>query len=606
MATVAAIAIALACAAGFGLLLYMLVFRPLLRSEPLAKAGAAVGLMIALQGIAVLNFGTTTVTSPPILPSASATVAGIPVPSDRFYLAGLAVVLASLLSALYRFTRFGVATRASAEDPRAAALVGISPGRVAAQNWMIATVLAGLAGILLVPIVNLDNGSYTLMVVAALGAVLLARLRSFAVVVAAALVIGMLQSELLYLQTIWTWLPQDGIQEGVPFVLIVVAMVALGRRPPSRGELAAVRSSSLGRPARPLRSAMLALAAGCAGLLLLQGYLRAGMITSLVALPVCLSLVVLTGYCGQISMAQMAFAGIGGFTLSHLSLGLGIPFPFSLLLSALIAVPVGWLVGLPAARIRGINLAVITLALAVVADALLFANQSYAGGIYGRSVSGPHLLGIDLGIFGDHPGEYPRVAFGVLVLAIDVLLGLLVAGVRLSALGRRLIAVRSNERAASAAGINVARAKLTAFGLSAFIAALGGGLLAYQQHVIAAGEFGVFVSLTFLAIAYVGGVGRISGAVIAALLMAPASLGAGLIDKVVSFDRYQLVVAGLLLVVSVIQLPDGLAGKLEPLRDLRAVRWWLGAPTATRPGYAGLRDSKHELPDPLTILEQHP
>jgi ABC-type branched-subunit amino acid transport system permease subunit len=578
-ATVPAMAISLAYAAIFGLLLYLIIFRPLLAAEALAKVCAAVGLMIALQGIAVLNFGTNTVTTPPILPTATVTVAGIPVPSDRFYLTGIAIVLACGLGALYRFTRFGIATRAGAENQRAAALLAISPNRIAAQNWIIATVLAGLAGILLVPIVNLDPGSYTLLIVPALGAALAARFRSFGVAVAVGLVIGMLQSELLYLQTIWTWLPQSNIQEAVPFILVIVAMAVFGRGFVARGEPRPNRSSALGRPTRPLRVALLALAVGVLALELLHGYLRAGMITSLVSLPVCLSLVVLTGYCGQISMAQVTFAGIGGFTLSHVSQGLGIPFPWSLLLAALIVVPVGLFVGLPAVRVRGINLAVITLAMAVVADALVFQSNWFAGGIFGRSVPAPHLFGLNLGIAGSSPAAYPRATFGVFVLVVDVLLCLLVAWLRMSSPGRKLIAVRSNERAASAAGINVARTKLAAFSLSAFIAAIGGGLLAYQQGVIAAGGFGVFLSLTFLAIAYVGGIGRISGAIAAAVLLAPASLGAAVLDKIVNYDHYQVVVAGVLLMISVITLPNGLASTWGGVFRLAPMRWYMDAPT---------------------------
>jgi ABC-type branched-subunit amino acid transport system permease subunit len=577
-ATLPAMAVALVYAAILGLLLHVIIFRPLLQAEPLAKVGAAVGLTLALQGIAVLNFGTDTVTTPPILPSSTVTVAGIAVPVDRFYLAGIAIVLAFALGALYRFTRFGLATRAGAENPRAAALLAISPNRVAAQNWILASVLAGLAGILLVPIVSLNPASYTLLIVPALGAALLARFRSFGIAAATGLAIGMLQSELLYLQTIWSWLPKTDIQQAVPFLLVIVAMVVFGRGLVSRGEPRPARSSALGRPTRPLRVSVVALAVGVVAVELLDSYLRVGLMRSLAVLPICLSLVVLTGYCGQISMAQMTFAGIGGFTLSHLALDLGIPFPWSLLLAALVVVPAGLLFGLPAVRIRGINLAVITLAMAVVADALLFTIDSFAGGVFGRSVPAPHLFGLNLGIAGSSPAAYPRATFGIFLLVVDVLLGLLVAWVRLSSLGRRLVAVRSNERAASAAGINVARAKLTAFALSAFIAALGGGLLAYQQGVIAAGGFTVFLSLTFLAIAYVGGVGRISGAVVAALLLAPASLGAALLDKIVTYDRYQIVVAGVLLMISVVTLPNGLASTWSPVFRLAPFRWFMDAP----------------------------
>ena len=158
-----------------------------------------------------------------------------------------------------------------------------------------------------------------------------------------------------------------------------------------------------------------------------------------------------------------------------------------MLLAALIAVPLGVLIGLPALRLRGVNLAVVTLAAAFAIDALLFNDESFSGGLRGRDIPSPTIFGLDLGIAkGD---AYPRVIFGVFVLVVVCLVGLLVARLRNAPAGRMFIAVRSNERAASAVGINVARTKLLAFGLSAFIAGLGGGLFAYQQQTISPPSF---------------------------------------------------------------------------------------------------------------------
>ena len=110
---------------------------------------------------------------------------------------------------------------------------------------------------------------------------------------------------------------------------------------------------------------------------------------SLVTMCLCLSLVVLTGYVGQVSLAQMSFAGIGAFMLSHVADDLGLPFPFSLFLSALAVVPVGVLIGLPALRVRGVNLAVVTLAAAAAMDALVFSNWAFTGGLGGRDIALP-------------------------------------------------------------------------------------------------------------------------------------------------------------------------------------------------------------------------
>lgn len=566
VATVPALLTSLAYAAVFGLVVYLALFRALRNAHPLARVGASIGLMLALQAVAVLNFGTETRSTAPILPSGGVSLGGVQVPVDRLWLAAITLVLAAALAAGYRFSRFGLATRAAAENEKGAALVGLSANRIAMQNWVLATTLAGLAGILIVPIATLDPGSYTLFIIPALGVALIGRFESFLVVALGGLLLGMLQSETTKLQQVWDWLPQEGFKDALPFLVILVILVVLGRGLPARGLLAETRSPSVGRPSHPLRTSAACFAAGLFVLLVLQGSERAAFTTSLIAVCVCLSLVVLTGYTGQVSLAQMSFAGVGGFGVSHLADGAGIPFPVSMLLAGLVAVPVGVLIGIPALRIRGVSLAVVTLAAAAAMDAVLFSNEWFSGGFAGRRVPDPTFLGIDLAINGDTSGEYPRAAFGVMVLLVVVVLGYLVARLRNARAGRMFLAVRSNERAAASVGIDVTRAKLLAFGLSAFIAAIGGALLAYQQSTLSPGSFSVFASLNFLAIAYVAGIGRIAGAVLAGFLLAPAGLALTLGDRIVDVGAYQLLIAGCGLMLMSVLHPDGLASTGGALR----------------------------------------
>jgi ABC-type branched-subunit amino acid transport system permease subunit len=280
---------------------------------------------------------------------------------------------------------------------------------------------------------------------------------------------------------------------------------------------------------------------------------------------------VLTGYVGQVSLAQMSFAGVSAFELSHLASGVGVPFPFGLLLAALLAVPLGVLIGLPALRLRGVNLAVVTLAAAFAIDALVFRSEGFSGGLRGRDIPPPKLFGIDLGVAGGTSSA--RIAFGVFLLVVVCLVGLLVARLRNAPAGRMFIAVRSNERAAASVGIDVARTKLLAFGLSAFIAGLGGGLFAYQQQTVSSPSFGVFTSLALLAITYVAGVGRISGAVVAGLLLSSTGLMVTALDQAFHIGKYQAVVAGVLLMVTAIKQPDGIAA--SPPRPLVKLGEWL-------------------------------
>ena len=191
---------------------------------------------------------------------------------------------------------------------------------------------------------------------------------------------------------------------------------------------------------------------------MLHGSLRAAFISSLVSICLALSLVVLTGYVGQVSLAQMSFAGLSAFELSHLGRrARASRSRSSLLLAALIAVPLGLLIGLPALRLRGVNLAVVTLAAAFAIDALVFNDEGFSGGLRGRDVPSPTLFGLDLGIAkGD---AYPRVIFGVFVLVVVCLVGLLVARLRNAPAGRMFIAVRSNERAAARGRASTSRAR---------------------------------------------------------------------------------------------------------------------------------------------------
>ncbi|HEY7075377.1 MAG TPA: ABC transporter permease [Solirubrobacteraceae bacterium] len=574
-----AILVSLVYAAILGLIMYWLIYRPLRNATALTRVCASVGTMLALQAIAVLNYGTTAKSTPTILPSSPIVIAGITVPSDRLWFAAIVIVLAALLALVYKRTRFGLATRASAENERGAALVGLSANRIGAGNWVIATVLAGMAGILIAPVSTVDPTSYTLFIVPALGVALVARFNSFAVAAAAGLALGMLQSEITKLLSVWDWLPQQGLPEALPFILIMVAMTLLSRGVGARGVVGELRNPSLGRPSRPYATTAICFVAGLIVLFVLHGSLLAAFMASLVSIVLSLSLVVLTGYVGQVSLAQMSFAGLSAFELSHLAGGVGIPFPWSPLLASLLAVPLGILIGLPALRLRGVNLAVVTLAAAFAIDALLFNDESFSGGLKGSNIPSPTIFGLDIGIAkGD---AYPRVIFGVFLLIVVCLVGLLVARLRNAPAGRMFIAVRSNERAAAAVGINVARTKLLAFGLSAFIAGLGGCLFAYQQQTISPPSFAVFTSLGLLAITYVASVGRIAGAVFAGVMMSSTGLFVSALDKQFGIGKYQLVVAGVLLTLTAIKQPDGIAASPPP--PLVKLGAWLSARLSWKP-----------------------
>ncbi|MCU1642926.1 MAG: transporter [Nocardia sp.] len=557
---VPAIIIALVIAAAFGALLYGLVFRPLRNSSLIARAVASIGVMLVLQAVLAQRIGTNPISVSPIFSADTISIGGSRIPTDRLILAGIVVAIAALLSLGYRFTRFGLATRAAAESEKGALVIGLSPDRIAFGNWALSTAVAGASGILIAPIVPLVPIAYTLFIVPAMAAAFVGNLGSMFITVLAGLVIGALQSDATHLETTVSWFPKSGVAEAIPLLLILVFLLLRGRPLPSRGT---VVQPSLGRSPRPRRllsTSAVGLIAGVILVVATTGNYRSAIIVSFIVAIIALSQVVVTGFAGQVSLAQLTLAGVSAFTLSRLTENLGVPFPIAPLLSALAAAIVGVVVGLPALRVRGLPLMVVTLSLAVFLEAFWFTNNSLNGGITGAPVRAPRLFGVDLGIGAGQ--DYPRIQFGILCLVVLVLVGLGVARLRVSRYGAAMLAVRANERSAAAAGVDVALTKLAAFAIGAFIAGLGGALLAYQQSIATAPTYTVFAGIGLFTMVYVAGVTSVSGGVLA------GALGAGgivfmLMDRLLHLGDFYATISGVLLIVTIIKYPEGIVGQVH-------------------------------------------
>ncbi|HEX6393846.1 MAG TPA: branched-chain amino acid ABC transporter permease/ATP-binding protein [Acidimicrobiales bacterium] len=560
--------LALGAAALLGLLLYVLIFRPLRTAPAMARAVASIGVMVILTSLMTQRVGVNPVTVGPILPTRIWTVGGVRLSSDRVWFAAVILAFAAALAAAYRFTPFGLRTRAAADNERGAYLSGIHPDRLAAVNWMISAVVAGISGILIAPIVPLAPLSYTLFIVPALAAAILGGFQRLLPAVCAGLAIGMLQSEVTYLHSRHSWLPSSGLPELVPLALILAVLVVRARPLPARGALI---QRSLGRAPRPRRitlSAVMWAVAGAGVLAALHGSWRAALVTSLVFSVISLSLVVVTGYAGQISLAQLTLAGVAGFLLGPLTTSWHVPFPIAPLMAALAAAGIGVIVGLPALRVRGLPLAVVTLSLAVAVEALWFHNTDLVPA-NGKDIAGPTLLGLDLRA---HVGtDFPRLSFSLIVLGTLVVVAVGVAKLRTSSLGSEMLAVRANERSAAGSGINVVRVKILAFGISAFVAGLGGALLAYEQSNVTFDSFTVFVGIALFAVAYLAGITSVAGGVLAGLLVSN-----GLIDTAIqrwlSLGNWYTTLTSVLLVFTVIRNPEGIVGPVHSLLDRWAPR----------------------------------
>jgi ABC-type branched-subunit amino acid transport system ATPase component/ABC-type branched-subunit amino acid transport system permease subunit len=540
--------ISLAVAGLLGALLYALVFRPLRAAPAAAKAVASVGVMIVLQALLATQLGSSAVTVAPIFPAHTYQMLGSRVPGDRLWSAAIIIALSIALGLWFRLSRFGLATRAAAESEKGAFVTGLSPQRIALVNWALSTVIAGVGGVLVAPIVPLTPDSYSLFIVAALAAALVGNFTRIGVTVAAAVVIGMLQSEATYLQT-KSWMPSSGLTDLVPLLVILIFLVLRGQELPSRG---AIIQKTLGRAPRPrgyVVPGAVIVVLGLGSLAVTHGSMRAAVITTLVMAVIALSQVVVTGFTGQISFAQLTLAGVGAFSLTRIQQQLHVPFPFAPLLAAVVAMAIGVIVGLPALRIRGLPVAVTTLALAAALQDLWFDNPDYNGGFAGAPVSDPKIFGLDLGVGAGH--SYPHLGFGILCLIVLLLAAGGVALVRRSRLGAAMLAVRANERSAAASGVSVAQVKLIAFAIGGFLAGLGGAMLAYQQTSADYSSYTAVGSVTFFATVYIAGITSVSGGINAGVIAA-GGIAYTLVNNGVPLWIYVLLVG--LLLVGIVQL----------------------------------------------------
>ncbi|MFW0787773.1 ABC transporter permease [Gordonia sp. CPCC 206044] len=560
-----AIALGVASAIVWALLAHLLIFRPLRRAPVLAQVVASVGLMLFIQALVQLRFDTEGLLALATLPDSTVEFAGAVINVSDLILAGIAIAIAAILWAYFRLTRLGVATRAGAEDELAARLVGYSPDRLAAVVWVLTGAATGLIVILAAFTIGLNVTSYTFYVIPALAVALLGRLTSFGIACGAGLLLGSFQAVITWLTTKdwWPEWAQAGLGDAVPFVVIVVALFLMGGRIPSRGALGEVKMPAVRIPRiRPLPTIGV-IAVVLVAIVTTSGTWRFGIVTSVILALIALSLVLLTGYLGQISLASMAFAGAAGFALSKLTENWHVPFPFSIVIAALISTALGVLVGIPALRIRGAQLAVVTLAAAIAIQGFVFNNPEITA-YEGNMIVDPSLFGIDLGV--RDGTNLVTLRFAVMVLIVVTIATLVVMRFMAGSTGRAFLAVRSNERAAASVGINVAATKLFGFALSAFLAGVGGCLIGYSRGQLSAGSFTVMIGLVLLAMTYVGGITSVWGAFIAGVI-GPLGVGYVFLNQTLDLgEYYDLIAAGGLLLMAVMN-PVGLSGALAELAE---------------------------------------
>lgn len=574
-----AVALSLILAAALALLLYVLVFRPLRQAPALAKIAASVGVMIALQAALVIRFGFRNRQIEPVVPDEPVTWLGVSLGADRYILLGLVIAMTAALSLLFARTKFGLATRAAAESERSAILLGVSPTRIAAVNWVIAAVLGGLMGIVASAITGLTPSLLTLVIIPALAVALLAGFRSFVVAAAFGVVLGMTQSTILLAEVRLEWFPKVGLGTALPFVVIAAVMLITGRALPERGTvnsgaLPQAYAPVMNRP-RVLVQALFVIAV--LGLAVFAPFeVRGALNNSMIGTVLALSVVVVTGFVGQISLAQMCLAGLGAFAVATFGTDLGLGLLVTLPAAIGVGLLAGLLFGLPSLRTRGASLAILTLAAGVALQQLVLTQNNWLGSSGTRQAPVPEIGPLEMGTqspFFLGTTTIPSPAFGLMLAVITIAAAYFVMRLRRTTLGAQMLSVRVNERAAAAAGVNVSAVKLAGFAVAAGLAGLGGALIAYNLGSFSAQPFDVVSSLVLLAVVYLGGVSTVGGAVWAGTLVS-----GGLFFLVQSqfYDAgpYTGYVAGIGLILTAVMYPQGIDGatRMTVLRLLTRVR----------------------------------
>lgn len=585
-----ALAAAVAASAVVGGVIYVVAMRPLQESSPVVRIIATVGLLALLQQAVIVLFGTDLRKVPNYLPAGVwEPVDGAAVGYDRLVLLAVAAALSVTLAVWMRRSRFGAITSAVADNRLAAASLGHSPHRIAAWNWVLGSAMAGLAGALIVPISGLGVQNLTWLVVPAFAAALLGRFSSFIATFAGALVLGIGQS----LLTRYVSTPGGG--DAFVFLVIVAVIVVRGAAIPGRDEVTAL----LPRVGRSGFRPVLVIPAVAAVILpLLVGDQTADAVTTMAVFAiVSLSLVVLTGLAGQISLGQMAIAGVGGWAAARASNLWGWPFPVVMALGICAAVGSSLLFAVSSLRSRGITLAIATLGLALAVQAVIFSNPDLVGGFGGTRVDPLHLFGLDLRA-SMHPQRYATFVMVVFVVVAFALLNL-----RAGRVGRRMLAIRSNERAAASLGISVSNVKVGAFALAAAVAGTGGILMAFRFDTVVYTQFDTFGSLNAVTFTVIGGIGYIGGALIAALFV-PGGLFSLVTKNIGDLDRYLIMASGFVVVLTLIQHPNGVADTIARLAERLRVRTRSKEPATPkhsgRPKRSAL-DSRTSDPRPRTL-----
>ena len=525
------------------------------------------GWLLVLTGLVGRLYGTQVATNDPVqlVSDAQAFNLGgvLGYSYQQLLLLGIAAALAAGIALFFRVTALGTATRAVSEAPDAARLLGIAVDRVNLVAWGLGGAVSGLAGVLVAPLLGgLNTTALIILTVQALAAALVGRLSSLPLTLAGGIALGVLQPVVHRALSQFSGI--KGTDELTAFVVVLASLLLIrrgGRKDVVSGGLVPV-------PIRRLPQGLVALAAfaGITGAALVlpvvlgdKGNLSRYNLTQIAVWGTAtLSLVLLVGVVGQVSVCQAVFMGCGAYG-TGIALHHGVPFVLALLLGAALAAAVAGLVGLPAIRLEPLELAIATLSLSFTADRFLYAWPPLASQDGKRDVPRPSWASLDPGHIGAGNRAYAWLCLGLFLVACFA-----VASLRRGRTGAALTALRSSESATAAMGFSVVSVKLRGFAASGFLAGLAGAMYAGLVQSATGAPFDFTRSITLLAFAVIIGVGSVPGAFFGGLVVTLTTLDFGATTDVANGRLVSTTTAftGAVLIAVLMASPDGIAGAL--------------------------------------------
>jgi len=492
------VVVLLVVAPAFALLIERVLMRPLYGATLNTMIVVTLGLFLVLYGTTSTIWNqTTTRDLPNWFASDQVDVAGVNLTYEQLITVGCAVVVAVALWALFKRTRMGVSMRAVVDDPPLASLTGARTSRIAGFAWIIGFTLAGLAGILLAPGTGMSIQILSELVIFGYAAAIVGRLRSLPLTFLGAMILGVSQSLAV------GYAPSsilNYLTDILPMGLLIVALILLPQGTLSAGRVVRLRPPKVAR----LKTTII----GGVVLVVLTALLAALITgTNLYTLGLALSiglaalgLVLLSGYGGQVWLCQFTFLGLGSWAMMKVDGGSSV---LGVLAAIGLCAAAGGMLALPALRLRGLYMALATLAFAALMDSLFFTNPSVIPN-GSMTVGRPDIFGMRFAT---------DRAFVVLIAVVFALCLIGVGALRRGPFGRRLVAMSDSQAACATVGMSIIKTKLTVFVLAGGLAGLAGALYGGMSRTVSFSQFDFVESLVLFVAVALAGITILSGAV---------------------------------------------------------------------------------------------